>query len=76
MVQNKNFLVKYVPVLKRNGIGKKGILILEGLQKWKVGAWASADFFFQGRAKILQGGLEPTFCQKSNEKDTIFPKKV
>ncbi len=32
--------------------------------------------FFQGRAKILQGGQEPTFCLKSNEKDTIFPKKV
>jgi hypothetical protein len=33
--------------------------------------------FFQGRAKIFQGGgQEPTFCLKNNEKDTIFPKKV
>ncbi len=31
--------------------------------------------FFQGRAKNFQGGQEPTFCLKNNEKDTIFPKK-
>ncbi len=32
--------------------------------------------FFQGRAKIFQGGQEPTFCLKNNKKDTIFPEKV
>ncbi len=32
--------------------------------------------FFQGRAKIFQGGQEPTFCLKNIEKDTIFPQKV
>ncbi len=31
--------------------------------------------FFLGRAKIFQGGKEPTFCLKSNEKATIFPQK-
>ncbi len=31
--------------------------------------------FFQGRAKIFQGGQEPTFCLKNNKNDTIFPKK-
>ncbi len=40
-------------------------------------AWASADFF-PGEGKNFPGGggQEPTFCLKSNEKDTIFPKKV
>jgi hypothetical protein len=31
--------------------------------------------FFLGWAKIFQGGQEPTFCLKCNEKDTIFPQK-
>jgi hypothetical protein len=38
--------------------------------------WASADFFFQGRAKIFQGGgQEPTFCLKTTKKILYFPKK-
>jgi hypothetical protein len=36
--------------------------------------WASSDFF-PGEGKNFPGGQEPTFCLKSNEKDTIFPKK-
>ncbi len=36
-------------------------------------AWASADFF-PGEGKNFPGGQGPTFCLKSNKKDTIFPK--
>jgi hypothetical protein len=37
----------------------------------------SPQTFFQGRAKIFQGGgQEHTFCLKNKEKDTIFPTKV
>ncbi len=39
-------------------------------------SWASAEFF-PGEGKNFPGGWqEPTFCQKNNKKDTIFPKKV
>ncbi len=31
--------------------------------------------FFQGRAKIFQGGQEPTFCLKTKKKILFFPKK-
>ncbi len=43
-------------------------VILSGKQIARRHGHGRPQTFFQGRAKIFQGGQEPTFCLKNNKK--------